>query len=126
MPGTAQRILVVDDEPLVRESVEMLLTHFGYETECASGGEQALSCLEQHHFDAVLTDHSMPGMKGDQLAKAIKQQDQRLPVIMLSATPPGPTVEGVDLVLLKPFDLGNLRTALAKLLPVPEACCQDA
>lgn len=117
MAQNSQRILVVDDEPMVLESVQMILSLFGYSSESASGGEQALERYTGGHFDAVLTDHCMPGMKGDQLARAIKAQDLERPVIMLTGAPPGKNVEGVDLVLVKPCDLGELREALVKLLP---------
>jgi CheY-like chemotaxis protein len=119
MNDPIQRILVVDDEPIVLDSVQMILSVFGYSSVCASGGEQALARYAEGGFDAVLTDHCMPGMKGDQLALAIKAKDQGRPVIMLSGAPPKNPVQGVDMVLLKPCDLGDLRAALVKVLSAP-------
>jgi two-component SAPR family response regulator len=57
-------ILLVDDDPLVRDSLEMLLSHEGFVVECASGGEQALELARQRIFDLVISDVRMPGLDG--------------------------------------------------------------
>jgi CheY-like chemotaxis protein len=82
------RILVVDDEPLVCESVAMLLAHDGHEVETAGSGEEALFKQGSAQFDVVITDFAMPGMKGDQLSAALKQRAPSLPVLLLTAFPP--------------------------------------
>jgi CheY-like chemotaxis protein len=79
-----KRILVVDDEPLVRDSVRMVLAFDGYEVQTASGGTEALELLEHESFDLVITDFNMPGIKGDELAVKIKARWPRKPVIMLT------------------------------------------
>src|SRR6266850_681281 len=66
MPSvTAKRILVVDDEPFVCESIKMLLAYDGHEVLTASGGTEALTRFDPEKIQIVFTDFAMPGMKGD-------------------------------------------------------------
>ena len=124
-PGSQLRILVVDDERLVRESVNMLLSIDGHHVETATDGEDALGKLAAEKFDAVITDFEMPKMKGDELAVAIKARWPEQPVILLSAygeifKAEGKQIPGVDLILSKPFLLETLRQALATVLGTTE------
>src|SRR6476620_9068340 len=115
----AQRILVVDDEPFVCESVKMLLAYDGHAVETAGSGKEALVKFEAAKFDLVITDYSMSGMKGDQLAHAIKEIDAAMPIILLTAFPPEHQPESIDLVLTKPFYFDTLRAGLATVLLSP-------
>src|SRR5688500_10039159 len=83
-----QRILVVDDEPLVCESVAMLLSYEGHDVQTAGSAEEALVKHKETEFDVVITDFSMPGMKGDELSRELKDRAPSKPVIMLTAFPP--------------------------------------
>ena len=114
-PG--HRILVVDDEPDVRQAIKMMLGHDGHEVQTVDSGEAALALLEHNTFDLITTDYSMAGMKGDQLAAIIKQRWPGQPVIMATAFaadfhPSGKPSGGVDCVLNKPFSLVELRDAI--------------
>jgi len=111
----AQRILVVDDEPFVCESVKMLLAYDGHAVETAGSGKEALAKYDAAKFDLVITDYSMEGMKGDQLAQAIKRLAPDKPIILLTAFPPEHKPDGIDLVLTKPFYFDTLREALAAM-----------
>src|SRR6266404_2752218 len=111
-----KRILVVDDEPFVCESIKMLLTHDGHQVETALGAEEALLKYDPARFDLVFTDFSMPGMKGDQFAIAIKRREPQRPVVLLTAFPPPAVPAAIDLVVTKPFMLETLREALHKVL----------
>lgn len=106
------RILVVDDEPLVCESIRLLLAYDGHRVETAASGEEALSRFGGGEFDLVFTDFSMPGMKGDELAAAIKNRAPDKPVILLTAFPPAHKVAAIDLVITKPFYLSTLREGI--------------
>jgi CheY-like chemotaxis protein len=118
MPASRpKRILVVDDEPFVCESIKLLLAHDGHHVETATGAEEALAKYDPARFDVVFTDFSMPGMKGDELAVAIKERDPSRPVVMLTAFPPFKVPAAIDLVVTKPFMLETLREALRKVLP---------
>lgn len=111
-----QRILVVDDEPLVCESVAMLLSYEGHDVQTAGSAEEALVKHKEAEFDVVITDFSMPGMKGDELSRELKDRAPSKPVIMLTAFPPSLPPDTIDLVLTKPFFVDTLRTGLSKVL----------
>ena len=115
---TKLRILVVDDEPSVGNTVKMLLKFDGHDVETANSSKEALGMFESGRFDLVFTDFTMPGMNGNQLAAAIKAGAPDQPVVMITAhagtLPPSPDV---DFVVGKPFRLEHLREAIAKVLP---------
>ena len=114
------QILVVDDEPTVSEAIKMMLEHDGHKVQTANSGREALTMLEPGRFDLVTTDFSMPEMKGDALAAAIKQRLPNQRVLMISGNglskSSGDPLTGVDLVIGKPFLLEDLREAIAKVL----------
>ena len=117
------QILVVDDEPAIREFVCLLMKHDGHEVETAACGEAALALLAQRHFDLVITDFSMPGMQGDELVARIRQQRPTQRVIMATAFAEEFKVFGqadghVDALLLKPFTLQELRSTIESVLAV--------
>src|SRR5689334_19007314 len=114
-PGMVpRRIIVVDDDPLVADSIGRMLLFDGHEVELALSAEEALALFSKKHFDLALVDYEMPGMKGDQLAKAIKAIAPGRPVVMFTGyvetvrATIGAT-SSVDVVLGKPFDLEELR-----------------
>ncbi|MDH3393026.1 MAG: sigma-54-dependent Fis family transcriptional regulator, partial [Desulfobulbaceae bacterium] len=80
----AKRILVVDDEASIRESLTGILSDEGFTPVCAESGEQALALLEEEQFDLVLLDIWMPGIDGMETLKRIKDVHSYLPVIMIS------------------------------------------
>ena len=117
-----KHILVVDDEPLVRDAVKMMLDFDGHLVKTASSGKEALAILDKDQFDLVITDFEMPMMKGDELAAAIKARAPKQPVVMITAyaemlQASGNPLTGVDLIISKPFLLENLREAIAKVTP---------
>ena len=119
-PVSAKRqVLVVDDEPAVANVMEMMLRFEGHEVQTAPGAKEALALLEESRFDFIITDYSMPEMKGDELAAIIKQRWPKQPVIMLTAHAEmlknsGRTMSGIDALINKPFLLEDLRTAMAR------------
>src|SRR5437870_7612269 len=120
------RILVVDDEPFVCDAVKMMLNFDGHLVETASNGKDALALFDQGKFDLVITDFSMPSMKGDELAAAIKARAPEQPVVMITAyaemlQASGNPLKGVDFVISKPFLLENLREAIARVTPTAVA-----
>ena len=120
--SSPRRILVVDDEPFVCDAVKMMLTFDGHLVETASNGREALAMFDKEKFDLVITDYSMPNMKGDELAAAIKARAPGQPVVMITAyaemlQSSGNPLTGVDFVISKPFLLENLREAIAKVTP---------
>ena len=112
-------ILVVEDEPLVREVISVYLNTDKHQVETAVNGLEGLEKFRAGTFDLVLTDRAMPQMNGDQLAAAIKKISPTKPVILLTGfgdlmLGAGEQPEGVDMVLSKPFTMNQLRDAVAK------------
>lgn len=112
-----KRILLVDDERLVRESIGRLLSKDEHTVVEANNGVEAFSLFARGQFDLVMTDFEIPFMKGNELAARIKQVAPGQPILMITGYgkrrgPDNP----VDAVLNKPVNLGQLRAALAKLL----------
>ena len=114
-----KKILVVDDEPQVFEAIGMLLSFDGHEVVSANGGKEALALFARHKFDLVITDYTMPGMTGDDLALELKTRLPGQPVIMITAFAEdlkrsGVSLTGVDQLVSKPFQFQDLRDAVQK------------
>jgi two-component system, NtrC family, response regulator PilR len=78
-------ILVVDDEDIMREILEKLLSREGYHVRVASSGEEGLELARSVPFDAVIVDVMMPGMDGLTLLEELKKLDDELPILMVTA-----------------------------------------
>ena len=78
------RILVIDDEAPIRESLRMILEYERYECVLAASGPDGLAQIKRDRPDAVMLDIKMPGMDGLEVLKAIRAADESLPVIMIS------------------------------------------
>jgi DNA-binding NtrC family response regulator len=113
-----RRVLIVDDEPGVRESLRMVLKG-DYEAVAASSGPEALELLQTQAVDVVLLDIVMPGMDGMRALEEIRTRWPALPVIMLTATKTVKTAVGAMKLgafdyVTKPFDVDELRVILDK------------
>jgi two-component system, OmpR family, response regulator MprA len=117
-----RRILVVDDEPAVREAVGRALELDGYDVGLAVDGEEALGLLrEEPSPDAVVLDVLMPRIDGIQLCRRMRGGGDRTPVLMLTARDSvGDRVTGLDAgaddYLVKPFALDELLARVRALL----------
>lgn len=111
------RLLVVDDEPLVREVLARLLRLRGHEVAQAASAMEALEIAARQPFDAVLTDLGMPGMNGRALALALHERYPGLPVMLLTGdTEAGMPDTTIAAVLTKPFRADDVERALQKVL----------
>src|SRR5574341_665913 len=113
-----RRILLVDDEPAVRESLRMVLKEH-YELALAASGKDALDLVEQEPLDVVLLDILMPGMDGLEVLEQIKQRPNAPQVIMLTATKTVKTAvtamkRGACDYVTKPFDVDELLLIVAR------------
>ena len=79
------RVLVIDDEPDIRESLEMLLSEAGYLVECASGANEGLRRMESHGYDLVLLDLMMPDRSGMEVLADVRTHDRETPIFMITA-----------------------------------------
>jgi CheY-like chemotaxis protein len=118
-----KRILVVDDEPGVREVLSVLLQGDGYTVEVASNGRAACLRFAPGDFDLVITDYAMPEMKGDEMARAMKGLVPSQKILMLTAYAGEVCSEHnpVDAVLEKPFAVAALRQMISMLLGITPA-----
>ncbi|MHA3775509.1 response regulator [Verrucomicrobiota bacterium sgz303538] len=119
--GKPLRVLVVEDEPLVREVLSVYLSEDRHQITVAANGRDGLEKFKQGTFDLVLTDRAMPEMNGNELAVQIKKLKPDQPVILLTGygelmNGPGKQPEGVDLVVSKPFTVNGLRTAISSVM----------
>ena len=112
-------ILVVDDEPLIRDVVVDLLRDEGYDVVTADDGHAALEMVQQEAPRLVLMDVMMPRMDGRAAFRAMREQAQGdgLPVILMSAmAEPADLDPEITAFLRKPLDLDHLLTLIAGLL----------
>jgi CheY-like chemotaxis protein len=112
---TGKRILVVDDEQAVRDTLRVVLRFEGHTVVEAANGREACLIFAPGDFDLVITDYNMPEMKGDELARTIKCLVPSQPILMLTAHAAEVcrTENPVDAVLEKPFTLAALRQMIA-------------
>jgi two-component system, OmpR family, response regulator MprA len=116
------KILVVDDERAVRESLRRALELEGYEIELAEDGSQALDRVEADgEPDAMILDVLMPGVDGLEVSRTLRRQGSKVPILMLTArTQVEDRVEGLDAgaddYLTKPFALEELLARVRALL----------
>jgi CheY-like chemotaxis protein len=113
-----KRILLAEDQQDVREMTAMLLGIDEHVVTEAVNGREALDLFAPDRFDLVITDYLMPLMKGDELARNIKQLAPSEPILMItgSAAELGVRQASADAVLNKPFGVEELRQAVAQLL----------
>lgn len=116
--GTTLRVLMIDDDENIREIFQDMLSLDGHNIRTAGGGVEALALFDREPFDVVITDLGMPGMSGWDIARAVKERNPCTPVILVTGW--GAQVKegevkkrGVDLVITKPFQLEQIRQALA-------------
>lgn len=79
-----RKVLVVDDDPVVRKSFDRVLSGKGYAVITAETGDEALSKLEDGHYDVVYTDIRMPGMNGLDVAEEVKARKPWTPVVIIT------------------------------------------
>ena len=121
--GNGESILVVDDEPAVREVISRILRRNGYAALEASGGEQALALVSSQEIQLLLTDSVMPGMSGAGLAKLVVGLKPGLPVLYMSGFSAGvlspERVSSGELAFIqKPFTAEALLTKFRATLEI--------
>ena len=78
-------ILLIDDDPVDIKALQLLLQSWGHEVLCARSGKEGLRTLESSPVDTIVADVRMPGMSGEDVARAVHAEEPRLPVILITA-----------------------------------------
>jgi two-component system response regulator MprA len=115
------KILVVDDERAVRESLRRALALEGYDVDLASDGEEALESVRRAEPDALILDVLMPGVDGLEVSRRLRRSGSKVPILMLTARDAVENrVEGLDAgaddYVTKPFALEELLARVRALL----------
>ena len=115
------RVLVIDDDPGVRDYMEALVSRQGYRVFAVADGEQALSTLDETQPDVVTLDVVLPGIDGLETLSRLKQRLPEVPVVMLSGHGQARTIVeamrlGASDFLRKPFEVEELELAFQKAL----------
>jgi two-component system cell cycle sensor histidine kinase/response regulator CckA len=118
MPATLETILLVEDEPAVRQLFSQALTRAGYAVHEARNGQEAMKLFDQHgeSIDLVLTDMRMPYMGGAELAHHLRGRRQALKLLCISGYPGSVDADlGTDF-LAKPFSRDELLAKVREVL----------
>jgi DNA-binding NtrC family response regulator len=115
------RVLVIDDDPGVRDYMEALVSRQGYDVTAVADGEQALLSLESTQPDLVTLDVVLPGMDGLETLSELKKRLPHVPVVMLSGHGQARNIVeamrlGASDFLRKPFEVEELELAFQKAL----------
>jgi len=108
-------ILLVDDADECRITTKWFLANFGYTVDTVRSAEEALALFNPAIHDLVITDNSMPGMTGAEMAHVIKLRSPSTPVLMYTGHPPEDR-SCVDVVVQRPTHFLTLKDAADKLL----------
>jgi len=115
-------ILVVDDDPDLREFLRLMLTSMGFEVISAANGKEALGVLEGHDPDLILLDMRMPVMSGWEFCRAVDGRDACPPIVVLTAAP-DPAARAAeahaDGWLGKPFEYEDLEATVRRFATRP-------
>jgi len=118
-----KRVLIVDDEDMIRETVRDVLAGYGCRVDIAADGDEALGLIARHAYDLVLSDIKLPTKNGYEIFAATKAANPKTPVMLMTGFGYDPNHaivranrEGLTAVLFKPFKvdqlLGEIRTAI--------------
>ena len=116
-----QRILVVEDDAVIRQLNTEVLTCSGYQVDAAEDGAAAWDALQRNNYDLVVTDNDMPKVTGVELIKKLQDTQMNLPVIMATGTLPDeefaryPCLQPA-VTLLKPYTFDELLNAVKAVL----------
>ena len=120
-----RRILVVDDEPMIRQTIGDLLRRFGCGVDGVAEGNKAVEMINKKDYDLILSDIKMPGKNGYEIFAAAKDKNPDLPVILMTGFGYDPNhsivrarKEGLAAVLFKPFKVDQLLGEIRKAIGV--------
>jgi DNA-binding NtrC family response regulator len=113
------KILIIDDEPTLRDALQVALSHSGHDVFSCRTGEEGLEVFLRENPDLVLLDHWLPGINGDEVLRRIRDLGPETPVIIMTAQ--GSIELAVQLMklgafdfLVKPFELDQIEALVQK------------
>lgn len=117
-----ERILVVEDEPAIRQVVARMLETLGYRVESCTNGLEALDCCSRDPFDLVLVDMMMPKMDGIEFLKKLNERSEPVKTLLMTGygITPKALESGTD-ILSKPFDIQTLAARVQTVLVEEES-----
>jgi DNA-binding NtrC family response regulator len=114
-------LLIVDDEKLVRWSIQQSMLKEEFSVTSAADGQEALDKLAQEHFDVIITDFVMPGLNGIEMARRAKELRPEAKIIMMTAF--GSALDkaeaakaGITSFIDKPFMISEVKSVVSRLL----------
>jgi CheY-like chemotaxis protein len=124
--NASRKVLVVDDDPAVRKSIDRVLTSKGYAVITAADGEEALRKLNEEKYDLVYTDIRMPGMSGLEVAEEVKARKPWTPVVIITgygteAAEARAKAAGVSAFVHKPLSPAMIEDSAREALAEPTA-----
>lgn len=115
------RILVIDDEAVIRDFLAEMFATVGHEADVAANGPDGIAMFEERRYDVVFSDLGLPDMSGWDVARTIRARNGQVPIVLLSGW--GIQVDdvrikecGVDLVLSKPCQMDELIAAVDEVM----------
>jgi len=121
--GSRERVLFVDDEEMILQLGEKMLSRLGYDVEIATGSEAALERFRRapHEFEIVITDQTMPGMTGQDLAVRLRRIRSDIPIILITGFSSVLDMDrldemGIDQIVHKPFTRNDIGKAIRRAL----------
>ena len=117
------KVLLVDDEQVVRDVISLFLRHEQHEVTVAATAAEALRVVQQEKFELVITDHAMPGMTGGNFVATLRSAGFDLPILMLTGfgelmITSDSIPKGVSRLINKPVTMEELRSAIAEVFLV--------
>lgn len=111
-------VLIVEDEPTLRERTKLLFGKFFHDVAGAANAEEALHCFESRTFDLVVSDLKMPGSSGVALAAILKERFPGTLFVILTGDPDESECvwDAVDMLLQKPATLTEIKNVLGRLI----------
>ncbi|HYO77729.1 MAG TPA: response regulator [Thermoanaerobaculia bacterium] len=118
MSSEKKRVLIVEDDPAVRQIVRVLLERDGIVADIAEDGEHATALLREHKYAAVLLDLLMPRLDGHGVLSFMKEQSLETPVVVVTAVSDSADLDPdlVRVVMQKPFEARELRKVVNAVL----------
>lgn len=116
MQINSRRVLVVDDDIIVRKLLKEFLTLHGYNADCVGNGEDAIKLIKTGHYDILIIDYMMPKIDGIELTRRIRNLSLSLPIIGISGmcNEKDFLSAGANLFMNKPITLSELKNILER------------